>query len=231
MSVNYNPAIVTNRLTLYLDAGNRRSYPGSGNTWFDLSGNNNHGTLVNGPTFSSENGGGIVFDGTNDHVSFVSNPVFTNQMTIETWVNMTGVGPNQIGTLFSRETPGGGSYRMLYTSDSFNWICATSNNGWYTTGTSIIEPSSSRLLLFKQVVGVYDGSNLRLYVDGVLRIVGSNISGNVLTSGASYYLIRKEASNIDYGTGRIFAHRIYDRALTPTEILQNYNATRGRFGL
>ena len=69
MSLSRGPKIVTNGLVLYLDAANKKSYPGSGTTWTDLSGNNNTGTLTNGPTFDSNNGGSIVFDGTNDYVS------------------------------------------------------------------------------------------------------------------------------------------------------------------
>ena len=69
MSLNHSPKIVTDGLVLCLDAASRKSYPGSGTTWFDRSGNGNNGTLTNGPTFSSDNGGSIVFDGTNDYVN------------------------------------------------------------------------------------------------------------------------------------------------------------------
>lgn len=69
MALNHSPKIVTNGLVLYLDAANQKSYPGSGTTWTDLSGNGNTGTLTNGPTFSANNNGGIVFDGANDYVS------------------------------------------------------------------------------------------------------------------------------------------------------------------
>ena len=67
MAISYNPRIVTDGLVLALDAGNPKSYPGSGTTWTDLSGNGNNGTLTNGPTYSSANGGSIVFDGVDDY--------------------------------------------------------------------------------------------------------------------------------------------------------------------
>jgi len=69
MGLYHSPSIVMNGLVLCLDAGNTKSYPGSGTTWIDLSGNSNTGTLTNGPTYSSENGGSLVFDGIDDYVT------------------------------------------------------------------------------------------------------------------------------------------------------------------
>ena len=69
MGLSHSPNIVTDVLVLCLDAANRRSYPGSGNSWLDLSGNGNNGTLTNGPTYSSANGGSLVFDGVDDYVN------------------------------------------------------------------------------------------------------------------------------------------------------------------
>ena len=92
------PSIVTDGLSLYLDAANTRSYPGSGTAWYDLSGNVNHGTLVNGPTFDSGNAGSIVFDGTNKYVNF-PNPLNKTQLdqiwTVQSWINIT-TAPYQI---------------------------------------------------------------------------------------------------------------------------------------
>ena len=88
MSLFHSPRIVTDGLVLCLDAGNTKSYPGSGTTWTDLSGRRNNGTLTNGPTFDSANGGSIVFDGTNDTVSIPAsaNQVFgTGDYTLEWW--------------------------------------------------------------------------------------------------------------------------------------------------
>ena len=77
MGVAYNPNIVTDGLVLCLDAANKRSYPGTGTTWTDRSANGNNGTLTNGPTFDSANGGSIVFDGTNDYVTTTKNNLDT----------------------------------------------------------------------------------------------------------------------------------------------------------
>ena len=99
MAYSYGPSIVKSGLVLALDAANRKSYPGSGTVWSDLSGNNITGSLVNGPTYSSANGGSIVFDGTNDYVNCGDLPIFriSSQITLEaffnisTYVNWSGI--------------------------------------------------------------------------------------------------------------------------------------------
>lgn len=217
--------IVTNGLVLHLDAGNPASYPGTGTTWTDLSGNNNNGTLVNGVGYNSTNGGSLVFDGVNDNITFTSNPLLANQITAEVWVNLNSTTPNGTAWILGRE----GSYRLIYSSGSLSWVCSTVNNGWYTTGTNISTSISSTSGIY-HVVGTYNGANIQIYVNGALRTTGSSISGNILTNG-SYNLFRSDAGNVDYGKGNLYAHRIYNRALTAQEIQQNFNALRGRFGL
>jgi hypothetical protein len=96
MGFNYSPKIVTDGLVLCLDAANSRSYPGSGTTWFDLSGNGNNGTLANGPTFNANNNGSIVFDGTNDYVEITNrntNLEFqpSQAFTVSTWFKTTTI--------------------------------------------------------------------------------------------------------------------------------------------
>lgn len=219
--------IVKNGLILNLDAANPRSYapPYDGVLWRDLSGINNNGTLVNGPTFDSGNGGGIVFDGVNDHITLASNPVLTNQITVEVWVNLNSPLVQTYGMILGRES----SYRLIYTTSTFEWVCSTVNNGWYSTGTLVTTSASTTSGIY-HVVGTYNGLNNRIYVNGVLRNTGGNISGNILTSG-TYGLFRTVAGNVSYGRGRLYSHRIYNRALSATEILQNFNATRGRYGI
>ena len=225
MSVFAGPKIVDDGLVLYLDAANEKSYPGSGTTWKNLGTTTNNGTLVNGVNFNNANSGGLVFDGINDHVSFASNPSLTNQITVEVWVNVSTTTPNGNAWIVGRE----GSYRMLYTLSSFQWICATSNNGWYTTGTAISFTASPTSKIY-QVVATYNGSNIKLYIDGSLVSTGSTISGNILNNG-TYFLFRSGASNIDYGKGNLYTHRLYNRALSDLEIKQNFEALRSRFGI
>ncbi len=86
MSFVHSPKIVTDGLVLALDAGNTKSYTSGSTTWFDKSGNANNGTLTNGPTFSSANGGSIVFDGVDDRVEFGSFGSLPTQGTIQFWM-------------------------------------------------------------------------------------------------------------------------------------------------
>ena len=88
MATDYNPSIVTDGLVLCVDAANTKSYPGSGTTWTDISSKGNNGTLTNGPTFSSGNGGAIVFDGTNDYVDFGSQVANLSTSTISFWIKL-----------------------------------------------------------------------------------------------------------------------------------------------
>ena len=226
MGVFAGPEIVEDGLVLALDAGNAKSYPGSGTAWTDLSGNGNTGTLVNGVGFDSGNLGSLSFDGTDDHITLTTNPSLTNQITIEVWVKLEPTINNLTGWICGRES----SYRMLYTSTGFAWVCATDNNGWYTSGTAISASSLTPHTKTYQVVVTYDGSNNKIYVNGTLRITGSAISGNI-RNVSPYYIMRDGSSdvNIDHGQGIIYSHRIYNRALTAQEIQQNFNATRSRF--
>ena len=186
------------------------------------------GTLTNGVGYDNVNGGSLSFDGTNDYISFSSNPSLTNQITVEVWVKLEDPqGPNNAGLILGRES----SYRMIYYSTSVDWICSTENNSWYSTGTVIAASSLSLYTQIYQIVGTYDGSNNRIYVNGTLRNTNTNaISGNIRTNG-TYYLMRTIATNVDWGQGIIYSHKLYNRALTASEIKQNFNATRGRFGI
>ena len=92
MATKYSPKIITNGLVLSLDAANNKSYPRSGTTWTDLSGNSNTGTLTNGPSFNDGNQGSIVFDGTDDYVNIPYNSgLIPNNLTLSAWINRTAV--------------------------------------------------------------------------------------------------------------------------------------------
>jgi hypothetical protein len=225
MALNHSPSIVTNGLVLYLDAANRRSYPGSGTSWFDLSGNGNHGTLTNGPTFSSANGGGIVFDGVNQFGT-VSNNISpgTGNFAISVWVYKTEITANRYiwefgsngGTLssgtsvspgFRYYNPTIGTSSVLYTNGPTHTI-----NTWYN-------------VVISRISGVtYFYSNNSLIVSG-------NDSGNIGSWGTTFN-IGRYGGDLGYNLqGRISNIMVYNKGLTKLEIDQNYNATKGRFGL
>jgi hypothetical protein len=224
MSFVHSPKIVTDGLVLALDAGNTKSYPGSGTTWFDRSGNARNGTLTNGPTFAT---GSIVFDGTDDFVSFSSYPTQT-QITCEAWVK---VDTSNISTPFVAGWVMGveGNFRIIYNLTGWSWVCATTSNGWYSPGTAIdYNYSSSISNIWFQVVGTYNSSHNSLYVNGTLQSTGSTISGNVNGGG---FNISQGVSNVAYQKGSGSIYRTYNKALSASEIQQNFNATRGRYGI
>jgi hypothetical protein len=223
MGIDIGPIEVTDGLIVHLDGGNSRSYSGSGTTVNNLTGSI-LGSMINGVGFSSINGGFLSFDGTNDAVILSSNPSLGNQITVSVWVKPSD--NTNFGWILGREN----SYRILYTTSIFLWDVATANNGWYTAGTHITSNSISVIDNWWNVVGTYNGSNLRLYVNGSLHTTGGNISGNLLSTGYTLNLMKADAGfPAVYGKGNLSQFLLYNRALSATEIFQNYTATKGRY--
>lgn len=228
MGAYSGPEVVTSGLVLSLDAGNTRSYPGSGTTWTDLSGNGNNGTLNSGPTFNSANGGNIVFDGVNDHGSCAANPTnILTTLTMEAWFRPVGAPLNGYHVVFQKEGgySGASVYGLrvennarIYAMISYDNLVANvytlyantsiSNNTWY------------------HIASTYDSSYVwRLYVDGVLV--------NATTLAATPY---QNSSEINIGTGdsryangNIALVRVYNRAFTEQEVRLNYLSNKSRF--
>ena len=114
MGLSHSPSLVLSGLTLCLDAANTKSYVGSGTTWTDLSGNSNTGTLTNGPTYSSANGGSIVFDGTNDYATISFNSVFnvtSNPFTVIVW-NKKNTSSNGYNGLITADAAGDDTWKI-----------------------------------------------------------------------------------------------------------------------
>jgi hypothetical protein len=223
------PNIVKDGLVLYLDAGSPNSYyGGTGTVWKDMSGNGNNGTLINGPTFNSANGGSIVFDGTNDYCS-IQDISISNQITIDSWVYANSLSSynailsqwraNTISlSCFVLETVG--SDIRLYIGSGSNLYFASTP---FTTGA------------WRHVVGTYDGTTVRIYLNAVLGLTTDNPpsinnSSLNLNVGALYNSGGTEGSD-GLWNGRISQVKYYNRALSATEVLQNFNATRARFGI
>jgi hypothetical protein len=224
----YSPRIVTSGLVLALDAAERLSYPRTGTTWRDLSGNNNTGTLTNGPTFSAANMGSIVFDGTNDYTDF-SDFSLGNQFTFCCWIKTSSTSFSQ---LIARGNTGDTAGVYLAINLSTGLLAAGGNNGsgWNSNSISTITINDNR---WHYVVGVYNqtSNNCTGYVDGIL---GSSIS---LTFDSNSYtpkntkIGKNQIGSSQYYNGNIALSQIYNRALTAAEVLQNYNAVKSRFGL
>ena len=222
--IAYYGGIVTNGLVLALDAAKKDSYPGSGTLWRDISGNGNNGTLTNGPTFNSGNGGSIVFDGVNDYYN-ISTPITDIMNTINIWVNMLATTVCPI---------------LYYGSDTFDsnlwtWgiaIFPSSTHGFNEAPlnypTTALYTESITTNVWKNFTLVRnDSGNVRLYKNGIL--VGSKIGlgTTALRNSADRLYIAKAGTA--YGNFQISQASIYNRALSASEILQNYNATKGRY--
>ena len=218
MALQYSPRIVTNGLVLCLDAGSRKSYGGTGNVWRDLAGSNN-GTLTNGPTFSSANGGSIVFDGSNDYIN-LQNPSALNltELTVSAWVRTT-TNANQIIL--------GKSYLTSY---YLNIAPNVKVFSFWTTGSSLNSPVIQEIggSAWCHVAGTINNTTKRIYFNGIS--VNSAAGATVGIDSNSVFIGSWYNLN-SFFNGNISQVSIYNRALTPAEIQQNYNATKGRFKL
>ncbi len=232
MALNHSPSIVTNGLVLYLDAANRRSYPGSGTSWFDLSGNNNHGTLTNGPTFSSANGGGIVFDGNNDYI-FVPNGYTNilknnNTWSISLWIMASSLTNNPV--LISPDA-GQLAYYDLFLEIGSNAVYFASGGGSGGYLDNIATPLVTNTMY--NIVFIKNGiSSGKVYVNQneiLLTAQGSGL-GSMPNLNADLRIGGFKEGSF-YFNGIIYSCTMYNKAITPLEIAQNYNATKGRFGL
>lgn len=240
MAIYGGPDIVTDGLVLHLDAANNKSYSGSGTVWNDLSGNNNHGTLTNGPTYSSANKGSIVFDGINDYINCGPSLLLNRPFSINIWIYFTSLVGWQtpVGQDTSQSTVFAGFY-FQKVSNTHNGADGRIPN---TFGMAITNTSGSQIFCYDTIAmqsGVWynycisiSTTNLFLYRNGILVKTTNNNQnmaptvGNLLI-GASYYI----DALVDYINGRISQTSIYNRSLSANETIQNYNSTKGRYGL
>lgn len=228
MSAAAGPDIIENGLVLCLDAANRQSYAGSGTTWRDLAGSNN-GTLTNGPTFNSANGGSIVFDGTNDYCVGGDTSFVNNFYSLGIWFKNTGVPSTNDaagGQLFVQSTNYDLGIGMLHSWANQRLLFGGNINNYLTSSDNSVLNN-----IVHYGVGVYDGSTQKIYLNGNL-IAQRNFSTAPVVISPAFQIGRWGFGGFQrYYNGIIYNIGFYNRALTPTEILQNYNATKGRFGL
>jgi len=216
MALAHSPRIVRDSLAFYLDAANTKSYPGSGTTWTDISGKGNDGTLTNGPTFSSDYGGKFNFDETNDYVD-CGNVLSQTAYTKSAWFRPESSTRNIISG------PANHAFWMVGTD---NTLAAGHQGQWSRVSHAV--PSGNMLNQWWNGVVTWNNSTgWVLYLNGVQVDTNSNTSGPGGTTGV--YIASYSGGN--YFDGDIAQAIIYDRVLTATEVQQNFNAFRGRFGL
>jgi len=228
------PPIVTNGLVLYLDAANPQSYMSGSTLWRDISGNNNSGSLINGPTFNSDGGGSILFDGVNDYVE--STPIQPTFFTLSCWFRATGV-PS------TNDTSGGvliASNPQLISSAvqyflSYSWLNQRIVGLVQSGASTIVTPNNSVLRnQIYNIVLTYNGSNISIYINGTLSVLNAYSTTPIYPTTGN---INTQIGRWGYPgftrhfNGNIYNTSIYNRALSQSEITQNYNATKARFGL
>jgi hypothetical protein len=225
--------IITDGLVLYLDAGKTNSYPGTGTTWTDLSGNSLNGTLTNGPTYDSANLGSIVFDGTNDYVTVANNALLNpaTTITVGAYFNISSFGINSYAPIVYKQNnfPSFFEQYALYLTSTYV--------GFVLTGTDRVQKIASSNLDYRNqtiyAVGSCDTSTdeMKFYVNGGLittiaftstfDINSLSLSiGGTGNTGTSYP---------GYSNGKIYNVQIYNKILSQAEVTQNYDALRTRF--
>lgn len=226
MAYQNSPSVVTNGLVLCLDAGNTKSYAGTGTTWTDLSRNSNNGTLTNGPAFSVTNLGSIVFDGTDDYVDIAnaSSLNISTYITLEAWIYPTK--NSGIQNVISKSSNGQNT-GYIYPRTDAGWSSATFY--LHTGSWATLTASWPSLSAWHHTAGVYDGAKMYIYINGGLA--ASQVKTGTITTNTNSLILGQQPGFTEFYGGRISTGRVYNRALAAPEILQNYNATKSRFGL
>jgi hypothetical protein len=238
----HSPKIVTDGLVLSLDAGNTKSYPGTGTTWFDKSGYGNNGTLTNGPTFNTGSLGSIVFDGVDDYVNCgnISTTILSNnQFTANYWFRMTGTARGDLFNIKNFNTPQDDIGFFIDISNKLNAYFAVqgviTNNSVGPGYASISNTSFSRNTIYNIAFGKDSSQKIFMYINGVLDNNTYSTVTNTANVAVTPFWIGSNKTDpttpAQPFAGNIYLTQIYNRALTPSEVLQNYNATKGRFGL
>jgi hypothetical protein len=205
---DYAP-LVTNGLVFNMDASFIPSYPKNGTTWYDISPSGNSGTLVNGPTFSSDGGGSIVFDGADDSI-YCTNFGISQNLTVSSWIKCTNVsGENNI---VSKNGP----YFMRITNSKIRFNLLTDGGWLFQNGTTTLINNR-----WYNLVMTYDGSSFKGYINSNLEFNTSKTGA--IVSNASFYIGYTPDVGENSGFyGNISSVMVHNRSLTLSEILQNY---------
>ena len=219
--------IVTSGLVLHLDAGNPFSYPatGVGTKWTDLSGNNNHGTLTNGVSYTDNNRGALVFDGVDDYVSLGTKNIITTDFSVNMWVKVTAATKEVFFFSFGYNDS---SSALMFKHPDINILYIIySNSGTTTQYASSFEITQNVLY---NITWTRNGSNNILYINGFDIYSFSN---STTLSSCIYDIGWASSRNktTAYYQGNIYTTSLYNRALSAAEVSQNYEALKGRYGL
>lgn len=239
MSLSHGVSTVTDALIIHLDAANRRSYSGTGTVWNDLSGNGNNCNLFNSPSYSSVNNGVFSFDGTNDmgvapaSLKWSANGSIGYQtMTIDIWVNST----DTAGKIISKPWNGSGEYNYWIDPAHFR-LLVTSGSAQINFARNVCNGTWTNIVCWM------NANNFGYYINGNEHSSSSahSLTGAASTTGDSniscalmtlYPYGDPWVGNSSFSTlGNMATCRIYNRVLSQNEVMKNYNALRGRFGV
>ena len=210
----YGPHIVLDGLVFYLDAANVKSYPGSGTVCNDLLGNGNGGTLI-GSTFISSGIPSFYFDGINDYIDLgINSNLDILNFTIIVWAKSNSF-TNYQNLIFKGSNIG--QYGISINS-SGDWTVQPNESGGFTGDIISLDT-------WNCFVGSYDGNSIRAYRNGIIKLQYTSTQSHYGTST----IIGSDLGNDRYFNGEIANVLIYNRALTDSEVVQNYNAMRTRF--
>ena len=213
--------IVQQGLVLNLDAGNPYSYAGAGTTWYDVSGNGYNSILTNGPTYSTTNGGIINLDGSNAYaISTVAS--IPASSTVGIWIKSSN---------YAAKIPlsiDGDSYtsgpNIFFSGNFINWNTGDGAGNPFTN-SSYLDSNWHYIVVTND-----SATNAKLYIDGVL--IGTAAYRSTLSTVSNNFWIGRFHGDNDYTiNANIGQTQLYNRVLSATEVLQNYNATKSRFGL
>ena len=228
-----NAPIVTDGLVFYVDAGNSNSYPGSGGTWSDLVGGND-GTLTNGPTFDSANGGSIVFDGVDDYIEggVLDNGGGTGSaQSYGAWFKVDALATNDVQGLFFWSNANG----IAIGSGSFGGVdneIFIQTSGDNSIGDFTTTPTVSANTWCNVVFNFTQGVSYECWVDGVSLGSVATTDTSPAPAAENYKIgsrMMTGGNPTDYANGNIAIVQAYNRALSDSEVLQNYNALKNRF--
>jgi hypothetical protein len=224
--------VVTNNLVFYFDAADRISYPLSGNTWFDLSGNNLNGTILNGVGYSTIDGGALVFDGVNDYVNIPHNSLlmdFSLAQTICMWIKPTTNFQTDRRNPYNQAYGGPGTL-TLETNGTINYFFGTNggNNLPYVGKGSSFTLSANETS-FISVSRNQITNTTKWYKNGQLTNTSDAGGYAAVANGTSPILIG--AGYVSGFLGNIYTVKVYNRTLSDEEIQQNFDALRQRFGI
>ena len=218
MGIDIGPIETTDGLVVHLDAGNIRSYAGSGNTVYDLSGSGNTSALTNGPTYLSSNLGAFVLDGSNDYILVNSQ---ANILSKTAYTKIAFIYISNFSTV-NNIISGGFSGQHAFWMFGTDKLNAGHNGAWNTV---VGATSLSLNTWYFAAVTYSDSTGWKLYLNG--REDGTSATTTTFT-GNQEIVIGAYSSGNNF-TGRISNIQVYNRALTATEIFQNYHATKGRY--